>query len=102
MKYIVFTAKHHGGFCMWDTKLTDYYIMNTPFKRDVVKELADACHEAKMPLGLYYSQRDWHHPDYGIGDNRKYIDYMNGQLRELLTNYGKIDIIWWDSYGQGD
>lgn len=102
MKYIVFTAKHHGGFCMWDSKLTDYDIMNTPFKRDVVKELADACHEAKMPLGLYYSQRDWHHPDYGLGDNRKYIDYMNGQLRELLTNYGKIDILWWDSYGRGD
>lgn len=102
MKYIVFTAKHHGGFCMWDSKLTDYDIMNTPFKRDVVKELADACHEAKMPLGLYYSQRDWHHPDYGIGDNRKYVDYMNGQLRELLTKYGKIDILWWDSYGRGD
>ena len=102
MKYIVFTAKHHGGFCMWDSKLTDYDIMNTPFKRDVVKELADACHEAKMPLGIYYSQRDWHHPDYGIGDNRKYVDYMNGQLRELLTKYGKIDILWWDSYGRGD
>lgn len=102
MKYIVFTAKHHGGFCMWDSKLTDYDIMSTPFKRDVVKELADACREAKMPLGIYYSQRDWHHPDYGMGDNRRYLDYMNGQLRELLTNYGKINILWWDSYGRGD
>lgn len=102
MKYIVFTAKHHGGFCMWDTKLTDYSIMNTPFKRDVVRELADACHKAGIRFGLYYSQRDWHHPDYGIGGNRKYVDYMNGQVRELLTNYGTVDVIWWDSYGCGD
>lgn len=102
MKYIVFTTKHHGGFCMWDTKYNDYNIMNTSFKRDVVKELAAACQEANMPLGLYYSPRDWHHPDYGMGDNRKYVDYMNGQIRELLTNYGKIDLLWWDSYGRGD
>lgn len=102
MKYMVFTAKHHGGFCMWDTKLTDYSIMHTPFKRDVVKELADACKEANMPLGIYYSQRDWHHPDYGMGDNSKYVAYMNGQVKELLTNYGKIAVIWWDSYGKGD
>jgi alpha-L-fucosidase len=102
MKYIVFTAKHHGGFCMWDTKLTDYSIMHAPFHRDVVKELADACHAAGMRFGIYYSPRDWHNPDYGIGDNRKYVDYMNGQLRELLTNYGKVDVIWFDSYGRGD
>jgi len=102
MKYIVFTTKHHGGFCMWDTKLTDYSIMHSPFKRDVLKELAEACHEAGMPLGFYYSPRDWHHPDYGIGDNAKYVAYMNGQLRELLTNYGKVDILWFDSYGMGD
>ena len=102
MKYIVFTAKHHGGFCMWDTKLTDYSIMHTPFRRDVVKELADACHAAGMRLGLYYSPRDWHHPDYGMGDNHKYVEYMNGQVRELLTNYGQIDVMWWDSYGSGD
>jgi alpha-L-fucosidase len=102
MKYIVFTSKHHGGFAMWDTKMSDYSIMHTPFHRDVVKELADACHEAGMRFGIYYSPRDWHQPDYGIGDNRKYVDYMNGQVRELLSNYGKIDIIWWDSYGGGD
>ena len=102
MKYIVFTAKHHGGFCMWDTKLTEYSIMNTPFHRDVVKELVDACHAAGLKFGIYYSQRDWHHPDYGIGDNQKYSDYMNGQLRELLTNYGQVDILWFDSYGRGD
>ena len=102
MKYLVFTAKHHGGFCMWDTKLTDYSIMHTPFKRDVLKELADACHKAGMRFGIYYSQRDWYHPDYGIGDNQKYLAYMNGQVRELLTNYGQVDVIWWDSYGRGD
>ena len=102
MKYMVLTAKHHDGFCLWDTKLTDYKITNTPLKRDVVREFTDACREAGMRIGLYYSQRDWHHPDYGIGDNRKYIDYMNGQLTELLTRYGDIDIIWFDSYGKGD
>jgi alpha-L-fucosidase len=102
MKYMVLTAKHHDGFCLWDSKLTDYTIMNTPFKRDVVKEFTEACHEAGMKVGLYYSQRDWHHPDYGIGDNAKYRAYMNGQLTELLTRYGAIDIIWFDSYGVGD
>jgi alpha-L-fucosidase len=102
MKYIVFTAKHHGGFCMWDTRLTDYSIMHTPFHRDVLKELADACHAEGMRFGIYYSPRDWHQPDYGIGDNRKYVAYMNGELRELLTNYGKVDVLWFDSYGKGD
>ena len=102
MKYIVFTAKHHGGFCMWDTKLTDYSIMHTPFKRDVVKELAEACHQAGMRFGLYYSPRDWHQPDYGVGDNAKYTAYMKGQLTELLTQYGKIDCLWFDGFGAGD
>ncbi len=102
MRYVVFTAKHHDGFCLWDTKLTDYSIMNTSFKRDVVKELAAACRQAGLRFGLYYSQRDWHHPDYGIGDNRKYVAYMNCQVRELLTNYAPVDVIWWDSYGKGD
>jgi alpha-L-fucosidase len=102
MKYMVITAKHHGGFCMWDTKLTDYSIMHTPFHRDVIKELSDACHEAGLRFGVYYSPRDWHHPDYGIGDDSKYLTYMEGQLTELLTNYGKIDVVWFDSFGQGD
>ncbi len=101
-KYIVFTSKHHGGFCNWDTQFTDYNIMHTPFKRDIVKELADACHKAGMKFGIYYSPRDWHQPDYGVGDNRKYVDYMNGQLKELLTKYGPVDILWFDSYGKGD
>lgn len=102
MQYMVLTVKHHDGFCLWDTKFTEYKITSTPFKRDVFREFTDACHEAGMRVGVYYSQRDWHNPDYGIGDNRKYVDYMNGQLGELLTNYGPIDIIWFDSYGKGD
>lgn len=102
MKYMVLTTKHHDGFCLWPSDLTDYDIMNTPFKRDVVKEFVDACREAGMRVGFYYSQRDWHHPAYGIGDNKIYRDYMNGQLTELLTRYGKIDVVWFDSYGTGD
>ncbi|MEI8288215.1 MAG: alpha-L-fucosidase [Verrucomicrobiota bacterium] len=102
MKYLVFTAKHHGGFCMFDTKLTDYSIMHTPFKRDVVKELAEACRVEGLRFGIYYSQRDWHNPDYGIGDNSQYVAYMNSQVRELLSNYGTVDVLWWDSYGRGN
>jgi len=102
MKYVVFTAKHHGGFCLWDTRFTDYSIMHTPFKRDVVKELSEACHAAGLRFGLYYSQRDWHHPDYGIGDNAKYQQYLKAQLTELLTQYGKVDVMWFDSFGKGD
>ena len=103
MSYLVYNAKHHDGFAMFHTKFRpEYSIAAAPFKRDVVKELSDACHKAGLRFGIYYSQRDWTHPDYGMGDNRKYIDFMNGQLRELLTNYGKVDIIWFDSYGKGD
>ncbi len=102
MKYVVFTTKHHGGFSMWNTKYSDYSIMNTPFKRDVVKELSDACHEAGLKFGIYYSPRDWHNPDYGVGDNSKYEAYMTGQLTELLSNYGSIDVVWFDSFGTGE
>lgn len=63
MKYIVLTAKHHDGFCLWDTQFTDYNIMNSPFKRDVVKELSDACKKQEIAFGAYYSVCDWHHPD---------------------------------------
>ena len=96
MKYIVFTAKHHDGFSNFHTKLSDYNIANTPFHRDVLKELADACHQAGMRLGIYYSPRDWHHPDYLQGDNRKYREFYAGQIKELLSNYGKVDILWFD------
>lgn len=102
MKYLVFTAKHHGGFCMWDTKQTDYSIMNTPYGKDLLRPLAEACREGGIRFCVYYSQRDWHQPDYGIGDNRKYVDFMNAQLKELLTGYGKVDLLWFDSYGKGD
>ena len=102
MRYVVLTCKHHEGFSMFDTRWSDHNIMRSPFGRDVVRELADACHAAGMRFGVYYSQRDWFNPAYGIGDNRKYVEFMNGQLRELLTNYGKVDVVWFDSYGRGD
>jgi len=96
MKYIVFTAKHHDGFCNWPTQLTDYNISNTPFKRDICKELADAVHKYGLKLGWYYSTRDWTHPDYLVGDNSQYNDYYHGQIRELLTNYGEVSVLWFD------
>jgi len=99
MKYLVFTSKHHDGFSMFDSKLTDYKISNSPFKRDVVKELADACHDAGLWLGYYYSPVDWYHPDYRTKTHEKYIRFMHNQLREICTNYGRIDIIWFDGLG---
>jgi alpha-L-fucosidase len=107
-KYLVITTKHHDGFCMFDSKLTDYDIMSTPLKRDVIKELADECHRQGMTIGFYYSIMDWHHPDYtprrpweknrstAGADFNRYCDYMKGQLRELMTNYGRIDVLWFD------
>lgn len=95
-KYIVFTTKHHDGFSNWHTKLRDYNIANTPFERDICKELSEAAHKYGLKLGWYYSTRDWTHPDYLVGDNKKYNDFYEGQLRELLTNYGKVDIVWFD------
>jgi alpha-L-fucosidase len=102
MKYMVLTCKHHEGFSMFHTEFSDYSIANSPFKRDIVKELAEACHEAGMGFGAYYSPRDWHHPDYLMGDNREYNVFMMGQLRELLSHYGKVDILWFDSFGRSD
>ena len=110
MKYLVITTKHHDGFCLWDTKEIDYNIMNSPFKRDVVKELADACHEAGIAFCVYYSVVDWYHPDWPsyhprpgwpLPDGEKpnidrYITYMKAQLKELCTNYGDMDLIWFD------
>ena len=121
MKYIVITAKHHDGFCMFGTKLTPYNIVDaTPYKRDPMKDLSEACREADIKLCFYYSVKDWHHPDYPINntfprkgypegfhgapnpkaDYLKYLDYVKGQLRELLTNYGPVGIIWFD-FGVG-
>lgn len=102
MKYIVFTTKHHDGFCNFDTKYTDYKITSpqSPYGKDIVKQLADACHKAGLKLGFYYSQPDWHHPDYFSGDrHKKYVEYLHNQVRELCTNYGKLDIIWFDGLG---
>lgn len=118
MKYVVFTTKHHEGFCLWDTKYTDYNIMNTPYGKDLLRELVDAFRAEGIRIGLYYSLIDWHHPDFTIDINHprrrdanakelnngrdmtKYAEYMRNQVTELLTGYGKIDILWFDfSYG---
>jgi len=114
MKYIVVTAKHHDGFCMFDTKLTDYNIVQaTPYHSDPMKDLADACRDAGVKLCFYYSIPDWHHPDFPAkysqrgfhgqpnpdADLDKYIQYVKGQVRELLTNYGPIGVMWFDDGG---
>jgi alpha-L-fucosidase len=111
MKYITITSKHHDGFAMFDSKVSDYTIVKrTPYGKDVLKMLADECHKQGIKLFFYHSQLDWHHPDYfprGFtggswtgreekGDMNKYLDYMDGQLTELLTNYGAIGGIWFD------
>ncbi len=101
MKYMVLTAKHHDGFCLFDTRLTEHRVTGPtcPFGRDVVGELADACHEAGMRLGLYYSARDWYHPDYLTEQHARYLAFYHAQLLELLCNYGKVDILWFDHIG---
>ncbi|MFW5980591.1 MAG: alpha-L-fucosidase [Halanaerobiaceae bacterium] len=111
MEYICITTKHHDGFCMFDTEYTDYNIMNTPYGQDVVSQLAEACHRRNIPLGLYYSIPDWHHPNYpnrgrhhemfgpragDDPDREKYLAYVKNQMRELCTNYGEIHQIFWD------
>jgi len=99
MKYIVQIAKHCDGFCMWDTKFNAYNIMATPFKRDIIAEMATACEKAGMKYGIYYAQRDWRHPDYGPERLAKYNEYMRNQLKELLTANPNISIIWFDAWG---
>ena len=94
MKYIIPVCKHHDGFSMWDTKYSDYDIMATPFKRDIIGELAKATHKAGLKFGIYYSQRDWHHPDYQT-NLPKYNEYMYNQVKELLTKYGPVSVIFW-------
>ena len=107
MKYIVLTTKHHDGFCLFDTAETEYNVMNSPMKRDVVKELAEACRKQDMPFGTYYSVCDWHHPDFprtGVGgsvmrensDMESYLRYMRAQVTELITNYGPLLCMWYD------
>ena len=107
MKYIVLTTKHHDGFCLWDTKLTDYNIMHTPFHRDVVKELATACKKQGIEFGAYYSVTDWYDPNWPVTspagkvkreqpDLDAYEKYLQGQITELMKNYGPLITIWND------
>ena len=111
MKYMVLTTKHHDGFCLFDSKLTDYTSVKTAARKDLVAEYVEACRAEGLGVGLYYSIKDWHHPNYPFDihdpvmclepdsrqpDLNKYYSYMTGQIKELLTNYGKIDIIWFD------
>lgn len=97
MKYVVFITKHHDGFSQWPTRLRpEYSISATPFKRDICAEIAAAARKHGLKLGWYYSTRDWTHPDYLVGDNRKYDDFNRGQVRELLSNYGRVDLMWFD------
>ena len=96
-KYIVITSKHHDGFSMFDSKTSDYDVKErTPFARDPLAELAKACREQGMKLCFYYSIWDWHHPDFKKERMAQYNEYMRGQLRELLTNYGDIGLLWFD------
>jgi alpha-L-fucosidase len=95
--YIVFTTKHHDGFCNFDTQTQDYDIMNTPFKRDICKELAIACRAEAVRVFWYYSPVDWWHPDWRANADTAYEEKaFLPQMEELLTNYGPIDGIWWD------
>lgn len=102
MKYMVLIAKHHDGFAQFDSQLTDYEIMATPYGKDIVKQFVDACHTHGMKVGLYYSTRDWFNPDYLVGDNAKYDAWYRGQVEELLSHYGKIDVMWFDHVGGRD
>ena len=99
MKYMVLTAKHCDGFCLWHTKVDDYNIGSTPFKRDVCAELADAAHRAGVKIGWYYSPMDWRDPDCRTERNALYVKRMQTHLSELLGNYGQIDVLWFDAEG---
>ena len=112
MRYVILTTKHHDGFCLWDSDQTEYDVMNTPFGRDVVKELSEACRRAGLAFGTYYSILDWYQPDYntigsqgGAGyplpagakpDMDRYEKHVHAQLRELVTKYGPLMTFWFD------
>ena len=119
MKYAVLTTKHHEGFCLFDSQYTDYKSTNTPCGKDLVREYVDAFRAEGLKIGFYYSLIDWHHPDFPVDmlhprrddenaeqlnegrDMHRYAEYMRNQVTELLTNYGKIDILWFDfSYSE--
>ena len=114
-RYITFTTRHHEGFSMWDTKQSDYNIMHTPYGKDIVKQLVDECHRQQIGIHLYYSHLDWTRDDYPIGRTGRgtgrtagkanwpaYYSFMNKQLTELLSNYGKINAIWFDGWWDHD
>jgi len=94
--YVVFTTKHHDGFCMWDSAYTDYDMMSTPSKRDICKELSDACHKRGIRVLWYYSKVDVHDARYDVANPGPYDDYFCNQIEELMTKYGPIEGIWWD------
>lgn len=101
MRYMVMTTKHHEGFCLFHSELTDYCATKRGPKRDLVAEYVEAARAEGLRVGFYYSLMDWHHPDgvrcyYDEKARRRFVDYIHGQIRELLTNYGKIDIMWYD------
>jgi alpha-L-fucosidase len=121
MKYFVVTSKHHDGFCLWDSALTDYKATNTPAKRDLLKPMVNAFRDEGFKVGFYHSVIDWHHPEYSVDgfhpmredvdyrtasqsrDITKYREYLYGQTRELLTQFGKLDLMWFDfSYSDRD
>ncbi len=99
MNYMVLTAKHCDGFCLWRSSVDEYNIGNSPFRRDVCGELARAAHSAGMRIGWYYSPMDWRDPDCRTSRNSVYVKKMQGHLRELLANYGRIDLLWFDADG---
>jgi alpha-L-fucosidase len=121
MKYAVITSKHHEGFCLFDSKFTDYKATSTPARRDLIRPWVDAFRQEGLKVGFYYSLLDWHHPSYTIDNNHPqsaksdeeydrlnqgrdmavYRQYLKDQVRELLTNYGKIDMIWLDFSSPG-
>jgi alpha-L-fucosidase len=101
MKYMVMTTKHHEGFCLWDTEQTDYNAVQRGPGRDLVREYVEACREFDLKIGFYYSLMDWHHPDGARcakdeDARRRFLDFTQGCVRELMSNYGKIDILWYD------
>ncbi|MFA7228494.1 MAG: alpha-L-fucosidase, partial [Melioribacteraceae bacterium] len=108
MKYIVITSKHHDGFQLFDSKHSNFNVTATPFKRDILKELANACRKEGLKMCWYHSIMDWHHPDYlprrewettrtsDGADFNRYFEYMKAQLKELLSNYGDISVLWFD------
>lgn len=100
MKYIVLTTKHHDSFSNFFTDYDNYSIEYTSYGKDIVKQFVDAAHEAGLKVGFYYSPRDWYNPNYLTEDHHRYLEYYFEEIQELLTNYGDIDIMWFDSIGR--